>query len=262
MNKKDLTYDMFIEKFKPKKTTDDCYTPPQVYDVIADWVCSEYGVNKENFVRPFYPGGDYENYEYKPTDIVVDNPPFSIEAQILNFYLERGIKFFLFAPALTLFSSASAKSCCALCVRANITYDNGAKVPTSFVTNLEDTAVRSAPSLKRIIENLNLKKNLPKYKYPPEVLTAFKINYLSEHGVDFRLSRNDLLGIDRLDNQRKFKKAIFGHGYLLSLKAAEELQRAEADAKAKAEADAEKAIIWGLSEREHEIINSLGGHHD
>lgn len=28
MSKKDQNYDEFIEKFKPKKTTDDCYTPP------------------------------------------------------------------------------------------------------------------------------------------------------------------------------------------------------------------------------------------
>ena len=27
-------YDAFVEKFKPKKTTDDCYTPPLVYDAI------------------------------------------------------------------------------------------------------------------------------------------------------------------------------------------------------------------------------------
>ena len=26
-------YDGFVEKFKPKKTTDDCYTPPAVYDL-------------------------------------------------------------------------------------------------------------------------------------------------------------------------------------------------------------------------------------
>lgn len=31
-------YDGFVEKFKPKKTTDDCYTPPLVYEAIADWV--------------------------------------------------------------------------------------------------------------------------------------------------------------------------------------------------------------------------------
>ncbi len=27
MSKKKQDYDEFIEKFKPKKTTDDCYTP-------------------------------------------------------------------------------------------------------------------------------------------------------------------------------------------------------------------------------------------
>ena len=27
MSKKNQNYDEFIEKFKPKKTTDDCYTP-------------------------------------------------------------------------------------------------------------------------------------------------------------------------------------------------------------------------------------------
>ena len=30
-----------MEKFKPKKTTDDCYTPPEIYEVIKDWACAE-----------------------------------------------------------------------------------------------------------------------------------------------------------------------------------------------------------------------------
>lgn len=25
-------YEGFVEKFEPKKTTDDCYTPPKIYD--------------------------------------------------------------------------------------------------------------------------------------------------------------------------------------------------------------------------------------
>lgn len=29
-------YDGFVNKFKPKLTTDDCYTPQYVYDVIRD----------------------------------------------------------------------------------------------------------------------------------------------------------------------------------------------------------------------------------
>lgn len=27
-------YDGFVEKFKPKKTTDDCYTPPAFHEML------------------------------------------------------------------------------------------------------------------------------------------------------------------------------------------------------------------------------------
>ena len=37
MSKKNQDYDEFIEKFKPKKTTDDCYTPPLVYEAVLGW---------------------------------------------------------------------------------------------------------------------------------------------------------------------------------------------------------------------------------
>ena len=49
---KSKTYDEFVEKFKPKKTTDDCYTPPSVYAVIRDWACNEYGIDPAKIVRP------------------------------------------------------------------------------------------------------------------------------------------------------------------------------------------------------------------
>lgn len=48
------TYEEFVDKFKPKKTTDDCYTPPSVYTVISDGA------------------------------VVLDNPPFSILTSILS----------------------------------------------------------------------------------------------------------------------------------------------------------------------------------
>lgn len=57
-------YGAFVEKFKPKKTTDDCYTPPQVYEAVRDWACGEYGIDPGKVVRPFYPGGDYERFDY------------------------------------------------------------------------------------------------------------------------------------------------------------------------------------------------------
>ena len=31
-------YDGFMEKFKPRKTTDDCYTPQPVYDAVLGWL--------------------------------------------------------------------------------------------------------------------------------------------------------------------------------------------------------------------------------
>ena len=93
-------YEGFVEKFKPKLTTDDCYTPPLVYEAVADWAAKEYHVDKSCFVRPFYPGGDYVNYDYSGGKVVVDNPPFSILSQLVRFYCERGVPFLLFAPTL------------------------------------------------------------------------------------------------------------------------------------------------------------------
>lgn len=34
-------YEHLQKKFKQKKTTDDCYTPPEVYEVIKNWVIKE-----------------------------------------------------------------------------------------------------------------------------------------------------------------------------------------------------------------------------
>lgn len=73
---KNESYEKFVDKFKPKLTTDDCYTPPLVYTAVAEWVANEYNLNENKFARPFYPGGDYENFDYSDK-IVVDNPPFS-----------------------------------------------------------------------------------------------------------------------------------------------------------------------------------------
>ena len=51
-------YEKFVEKFKPKKTTDDCYTPPAVYAAVKNWAVKEYGLEDCTIVCPFFPGGD------------------------------------------------------------------------------------------------------------------------------------------------------------------------------------------------------------
>ncbi|MEG0513609.1 MAG: hypothetical protein RR653_12945, partial [Clostridia bacterium] len=67
------TYDEFVEKFKPKLTTDDCYTPQWIYDVVLGWVRKEYGIGEETrIVRPFRPGGDYQAEDYSGDTVVVD----------------------------------------------------------------------------------------------------------------------------------------------------------------------------------------------
>lgn len=69
------TYDELVESAKTKLTTDDCYTPDNVYSVVRDYVAERYGLDPETFIRPFYPGGDYQAEDYTGK-VVVDNPLF------------------------------------------------------------------------------------------------------------------------------------------------------------------------------------------
>jgi hypothetical protein len=187
-------YNEFLEKFEVKKTTDDCYTPDIVYNAVAEWVEKEYGLNKKDFVRPFKPNGDYQREKYKSTDIVVDNPPFSILAEIVKWYTDNNIRFFLFGPTNTIFSSSVSANACTLPCGGEITYENGAVVPTSFITNLEDNRIRVAPELYQVIDEANtknqaqFKRSLPKYKYPNEVITAAMCRYMCTHGVPLVIS--------------------------------------------------------------------------
>lgn len=248
-----VDYEEFVDKFKVKKTTDDCYTPDNVYNAVLGWVCDQYGVDPETVVRPFWPGANYEEVEYAETAVVVDNPPFSIISRIIRFYGEQGVKFFLFAPALTLLSP-TYHGYCGLGVGVSITYENGAKVATSFVTNLEDACARSCPELYRLVTEANqenerkLHRTLPRYAYPNNVVTSTFLQKLSKYGVDFCVTYCESERISALDSQRARGKTIFGKGLLVSDSIAAE----------KAAAEKENVCCWELSAREKEIIAELG----
>ena len=254
-------YQAFVDKFKPKKTTDDCYTPELVYNAVADFVAAQYGLDRGNFVRPFYPGGDYQAFDYAPDAVVVDNPPFSILAEIVAWYAEHGIRFFLFAPALTLFSSSSSSSCAAIPCGVGITYANGALVNTSFLSNLEpeDVRIHTHPRLYEAVKAANdanlaeTRKELPKYVYPDEVLTAAAAYRLCKYGQELVLTKAETERIGALDAQKESGASIFGNGYLLSERAAAERAAAE-----RAAAERAAAEHWKLSDRELEIVRSLG----
>ena len=204
------TYEEFVDKFKPKLTTDDCYTPLEVYDVVATWAVKEYGWWDREIVRPFWPGGDYERFDYPENCVVIDNPPFSILAKITAFFEKRKIKYFLFAPALTAFVR-QAKS--HIGVGASIIYQNGAVVNTSFICS-DGPTLRSAPDLYRqitcVVNRLKERKKLPKMEYPPELVTASRLAVYSQYGVVYAEDRAAYVW--RLDSQKSRGKGIFGGG--------------------------------------------------
>ena len=172
-------YDGFVEKFKPKKTTDDCYTPPEIYDAVKGWACERWGIDPGSCVRPFYPGGDFYRFEYPEGCTVLDNPPFSLLAKICRFYLREGVPFFMFAPSLTALSAIElARRMNHVITDCCITYANGAEVRTSFVTSYGlPTVYMTAPDLTELVNGVNErlvkagKARLPKYEYPDHVLT-------------------------------------------------------------------------------------------
>ncbi|MBE6468935.1 MAG: hypothetical protein E7001_03005 [Coriobacteriaceae bacterium] len=251
----------FEEKFKPKRTTDDCYTPPAVYDAVLGWVVDEYGIDPGKVVRPFYPGGDYRSREYPDGCVVVDNPPFSILSEIVSHYVERGVPFFLFAPGLTMFSSIKPGTGACCIAGGQVEYENGASVSTGFITSLEDgTAARTAPRLTEAIRDAVAEvsgggaRGLPSYRYPPEVLTSAALLKMSKYGADLRIAEGECVRVEGLDAQRDGGNGIFGSGLLLSEGAA--ARRAEAD---EAVELASAKIEWQLSERERDLVAAMGG---
>ena len=251
-------YNEFLDKFETKKTTDDCYTPDNVYDAVADFVAREWNLNRKDFVRPFYPGGDYQREKYKKGAVVVDNPPFSILSKIIRWYCDNGIRFFLFAPTVTLFT-AYGSDVEYMPVGVEIIYENGAKVNTSFINNIGENRIYVSAELYEAVDRANdvnveaAHKDLPKYNYPDEAMLAAKAWKLGKYGQTLKVPKAECVYQNRLDAQKELGIDAFGGLFLLSEKAAAEKAAAE-------KAAAEKAAVtkWTLSEREKKIIKSLG----
>ena len=120
---------------------DEFYTPKRVYEVIKNWAVKRYCLEGREIMRPFYKGGDYKRVNYPEGCVVIDNPPFSIGSQIVDFYLEKGIDFFLFCQTqkgLTTLQRSEHRLSLIVCGE-RVKYDNQEeKIGTSFITNLEE----------------------------------------------------------------------------------------------------------------------------
>ena len=238
----DEEHQAFLDKFKEKYTTDDCFTPPEVYEVVKEWVLKTYGIDRKRaIVRPFYPGGDYQSFSYPKNCIVIDNPPFSIHAQICRFYVEKGIDFFLFANGLTCLNGLREGKIRAVIAHTQIVYENGADINTAFLTNLGEDDIIVSGELHELVDKAQPRKTaeLNAYSFPDNLVTAAMLGRLAFYGSNFTIKNVKM--IDRLDDGTN----IFGKGALISDVKAEKVK-------------AEKVKIPVLlSEREREWVESL-----
>ena len=241
-------YESFVAKFSDNpKTTDDCFTPKDVYEAVVKYVGTVVDLSDKLILRPFFPGGDYEHSEYPENGVVIDNPPFSIFTKCCAFYSRHRIPFFLFGPGLTI--ASCCKYCTAVIVADQITFENGAKVKCNFASNLYgDTLVMTAPLLNHLITSCKsqaTKVNLPKYGYPEELLSISDMQTICKGGIEFAVSRKDGQVVRDMDRHPK-GGGLFGDHFLLSA------------AKAAAKASAINIIPIELSPREKRIVERLG----
>lgn len=198
---------------------------------------------------------------------MVDNPPFSIISKICSTFNKNDIRFFLFAPYLTNFSSQTT-GICHVITDVSIIYQNGAEIATSFLTNMDEYEIRTAPKLARALQEANksnkrqIRKQVPKYSYPEEVLTATMMGYIGRYGIELKISHEDCEFVRALESQKKVGKGIFGSGYLLSRQKAAEKAAAEKIAAEKAAAEKAIAHRWPLSKKEEQIIDRLSEKHE
>lgn len=262
----DEEYNDFVEKFAPKLTTDDCYTPPAVYDVVLEWAKEKYNISEHTtIVRPFFPGGDFEHYDYPNDCVVIDNPPFSIMAKILDFYQERGIRFVLFCDQRTGANAPIVREGITFIgAHANVVYENGASVLTAFVTNMSpELAFHTEPDLGPKIKEVNkTTQEMRKIKHHPNNVVVARINYISK--IPFSIKRSEIFAYNKCS---KTIKNIYGAIGLVSdskareLKEAErkarELKEEERKARELKEAELKAAEAYDLEPSDYELIAKL-----
>lgn len=210
MGEKDEEYQAFEDKFKPKYTTDDCFTPPEVYDALKGWVLEKYGISEDTpIIRPFYPGADYTKEKYPKGCLVLDNPPFSITSEIIRYYIEHKIDFFLFTNHLTACHPMNIPEVNLVIVGVAVTFENGANLPLSFVTNLGENRIEVAGDLYALLDEVqpSTAKEVGLYKYPDNIVTAASLGKLSKYGCVFSI--RDILPIKKMDEGPE----IYGGGY-------------------------------------------------
>ena len=246
-------YDGFVKKFKPRLTTDDCYTPEPVYNAVVDWAKKYFSLGDRPIVRPFWPGGDYETHHYPERCVVIDNPPFSIFAKIRDYYLKEHIDFLMFAPHLTLITSGRGAT--RIVSNISVIYANGANVNTSFVTNmLPGVECCIIPELNKAVRAaLEPIKPKTRLHYPDNITSSALLGMLADRDIEFFIPSEECIRVSKCGG-----KDIFGGGLLMSDRlAAEYAEKRQQCEVIKKDLEKQNTINISLSPQEREVVKLL-----
>ena len=244
-------------------TTDECYTPPAVYDTVLDYAVERYNLQNKHIVRPFIPGGDYQKYVYDKNDVVIDNPPFSMTTKITKWYINHDIPFFLFINGIYGVSLSRGLHGKATVIATNTNASfyhkpNNKVIKMGFVTNLEpkNIIIRGDATLTNRLNGLIKKNSFKRFRYPENFLKNNDILAALQRNVELKLTTNNCLFEDNLDYHKAQIHAksqrfdVFGGGYLVN-------DKLYAEFKESLKHDLPGTYSVTLSTREQKIIEQL-----
>lgn len=182
---KNKTYEDFVNKFKRVKSSDETYTSENIKRLLAEYVEQNFHIPMAKQREIFTLEKDYRLEKIEKDEAVVDNPPFSILSEIVAYFLEKKIRFFLHAPTLTSLNLFRKKNgFCVIFTGQEIVYENGARIAVCFVTNLiSGKTVFLDPDLGKAIKAAKTqKKQKPSRLFPNDFFTGAKLNRMAAHG--------------------------------------------------------------------------------
>lgn len=206
-------YFEWIKKFERKHTTDECLTPPKVYDRVKNYVVEFFSLENCTIERPFYPNGNYKEAaeKYDAHTVVIDNPPFSKMAEIIKFYNDKHIRYFLFAHAKTALGLVK-HGASVWFAPANIIFDNGARVSVSFITNMEACqCIRTVPQLLFLQKTQQKTNN----NYPPDLFIFSHFETICRHGLEIKVPCDASMVRTEYNDPQAGRKKIYGAGIQL-----------------------------------------------
>ena len=262
-NKSEEMYKYCVTNGRNINSTDECYTPPAVYDTVLDYAVERYQLQGKHIVRPFIPGGDYQKYAYDENDVVVDNPPFSMTTKITKWYIDHNIPFFLFVNGLygVSLSRGLHGKATVIVTNAQVSfYNKGSekRIRLGFVTNMEpkNIIIRGDATLTNKLNGLVDKKSFKRFHYPDNFLKNNDILAALQRNVELKLTTDNCLFEDNLDYHKAQMHAtsqrmdVFGGGYLVN-------DKLYAEFKGSLKHDLPNTYRVTLSTREQKIIEQL-----